>query len=265
MTTFDPSTSSAIQSRRQKSGEGKPFTSDLDVEGYVLLEEAGFEPLGLVLGSSVYHIGIQIARWKQNEELTKLTQAMYSARQLAISRIVAEAEALGADGVTAVRLTTQMYVGGEDILEFLAIGTAVRSKSNPGAYRTPTGQPFTSHLTAREFYLLHKAGHIPVSLVLGTCVYHLAHQGIRQTFGQAGQNIEVAVLTQGTYDARELALGRMQDEAIAEQAEGVVGVSTSLSSHVWGEHAIEFFAVGTSIRSSPGGSPIPEPNMVLAL
>ena len=36
------------------------FTSDLSVSEYVLLGEAGFEPLGFVVGSSIYHVGLQV-------------------------------------------------------------------------------------------------------------------------------------------------------------------------------------------------------------
>ena len=57
------------------------FTSDLSVAEYVLLGEAGFEPLGFVVGSSIYHIGLQVGRWSQNQELQILTQAMYNARE----------------------------------------------------------------------------------------------------------------------------------------------------------------------------------------
>jgi hypothetical protein len=52
------------------------FTSDLSVSEYVLLGEAGFEPLGFVVGSSIYHVGLQAGRWSQNQELQVLTQAM---------------------------------------------------------------------------------------------------------------------------------------------------------------------------------------------
>ncbi len=45
------------------------FTSDLSVSEYVLLGEAGFEPLGFVVGSSIYHVGLQAGRWSQNQEL----------------------------------------------------------------------------------------------------------------------------------------------------------------------------------------------------
>src|ERR1700684_3063105 len=89
---------------------GAVFTSDLSVSEYVLINEAGFEPLGFVVGSSIYHIGIQVSRWGQNQELTVLTQAMYSARELAMSRMQAEAERLGADGVVGVSLRAQQYV-----------------------------------------------------------------------------------------------------------------------------------------------------------
>ena len=103
------------------------FTSDLSVAEYVLLGEAGFEPLGFVIGSSIYHIGLQIGKWSQNQELQVLTQAMYNARELAMTRMQAEAEHLGADGIVGVQLRMQAYVWGQDVLEFLATGTAVKA------------------------------------------------------------------------------------------------------------------------------------------
>src|SRR5271168_2031393 len=89
------------------------FTSDLSVSEYVLLGEAGFEPLGFVVGSSIYHIGLQVGRWNQNQELQVLTQAMYNARELAMTRMRAEADQLGADGIVGVQLRMQSYVWGQ--------------------------------------------------------------------------------------------------------------------------------------------------------
>ena len=45
---------------------GALFTSDLTVNEFLLVREAGFRPLGLVLGSSIYHAGLQVGRWSQN-------------------------------------------------------------------------------------------------------------------------------------------------------------------------------------------------------
>jgi uncharacterized protein YbjQ (UPF0145 family) len=224
------------------------FTSDLSVSEYVLLGEAGFEPLGFVVGSSIYHIGIQVGRWGQNQELQVLTQAMYNARELAMARMRAEADELGADGIVGVILRIQAYVWGQDVLEFVATGTAVRALAGTGAHRAPDGRAFTSDLSAQDFFRLLASGATPVAFVLGTCVYHIAHQSAMQALRQAGQNQEMVQFTQGIYEARELALARMQYEATQAQASGIVGVSVAVSSHVWGEHATEFFATGTAVR-----------------
>src|SRR6202167_4418202 len=200
------------------------FTSDLSVSEYVLLGEAGFEPLGFVVGSSIYHVGIQVGRWSQNQELQVLSQAMYNARELAMSRMEAEAEHLGADGIVGVELRMQMYAWGQDVLEFVATGTAVKAEAGTGAHRTPDGRPFTSDLSAQDFFRLLAAGAVPVAFVLGTCVYHIAHRGVIQSLRQAYQNQEMMQFTQGVYEARELALTRMQAEAAAAKSSGIVGV-----------------------------------------
>ena len=142
----------------------------------------------------------------------------------------------------------QAYVWGQDVLEFLATGTAVKSFDGTGAHRTPAGRPFTSDLSAQDFFRLLAAGAVPVSFVLGTCVYHIAHQSVMQSLRQMDQNTEMTVFTQGIYEARELALSRMQAEATEAQAAGIVGVSVAVFNHVWGEHATEFLATGTAIR-----------------
>src|SRR5258706_11338423 len=97
---------------------GSMFTSDLSVNEFLLVREAGFRPLGLVVGSSIYHVGFQRGNWNQNQELTTLTQAMYHARELAMTRMEAEADVLGADGVVGVRLEIDFKEFGEDLAEF---------------------------------------------------------------------------------------------------------------------------------------------------
>jgi uncharacterized protein YbjQ (UPF0145 family) len=255
---WEPDAASTRLAATAGSAEGGPFTSDLSVSEYVLLNEAGFEPLGFVVGSSIYHIGVQIARWGQNQELTVLTQAMYSARELAMSRMQAEADRLGADGVVGVNLEAQSYVWGQGVLEFVATGTAVRALTGQGAHRAPGGRAFSSDLSAQDFYRLLAAGSVPVAFVLGTCVYHIAHQSTLQSLRQAGSNQEMVVFTQGIYQARELALGRMQGEATRAGSSGIVGVSVAVHNHVWGEHATEFFATGTAIRQLDPAHHIPD-------
>ena len=118
----------AAQGRMAKTAAASPpgvFTSDLSVSEYVLLGEAGFEPLGFVVGSSIYHVGLQIGRWSRNQELQVLTQAMYHARELALARMQAEADAARASGI-GVTVEVKNHVWGAHATEFLATGTAVR-------------------------------------------------------------------------------------------------------------------------------------------
>jgi len=240
------------------------FTSDLSVAEYALLTEANYEPLGFVVGSTIYHIGMQPGKWAQSFELEVLTQAMYNARGLAMARMRNEAHQLGADGIVGVNLMIQDYAWTEDVLEFMAAGTAVRATGG-GAQRPPDGGPFTSDLSAQDFYRLLATGAAPVAMVLGTCVYHVAHQSFRQFLAQSGQNTEIGVFTQAVYEARELALTRMQNEAAQVGASGVVGVNFSVNNFVWGEHGTEFFATGTAIRKRPDGQRPPAPTFTLGL
>jgi len=241
----------AAASRMASTAGANPsgvFTSDLSVSEYLLLQEAGFEPLGFVVGSSIYHIGLQVARWGKNQELTVLSQAMYSARELAMSRMQAEAQQLRADGIVGVELHLQPYAWGQDVVEFVATGTAVRAATGGDTHRAPDSWAFTSDLSVQDFYRLLAAGRVPVAFVMGTCVYHIAHQSVMTSLRQSWQNQEMALFTQGIYEARELALARMQYEATQAGALGVVGVRVKVSNHVWGEHATEFLALGTAVR-----------------
>jgi uncharacterized protein YbjQ (UPF0145 family) len=246
--TWEPQAADSRLAHTAGAEKGGVFTSDLSVSEYALLGEAGFEPLGFVVGSSIYHVGLQVGRWSQNAELQTLTQAMYNARELAMARMRAEADHLGADGIVGVSLRLQMYAWGQEVLEFVATGTAVKALAGEGAHRAPDGRAFTSDLSAQDFFRLLAAGAMPVAFVLGTCVYHIAHQSALQTLRQTGRNQEMIQFTQGVYEARELALVRMQTEASQAQASGIVGVDIAVSNHVWGEHATEFLATGTAIR-----------------
>ncbi|MGN6607069.1 MAG: heavy metal-binding domain-containing protein, partial [Jatrophihabitans sp.] len=80
-----------------------------------------------------------------------------------------------------------------------------------------------------------------------------------------GQNVEMENYTQALYDARELAMERMQAEAQQVQAEGIVGVQIQERSHGWGSHVIEFFAVGTAVVPTKSDHIIEPPAMMLSM
>ena len=224
MSTYDPTSTEGLAehaSERLRMNARGLFTSDLSVNEYLCVEKAGFEPVGLVVGSSIYHIGFQQSNWKASQEMGVLTQAMYSARELAMTRMEEEADQLGADGIVGVRLDIGRYEWGADMAEFIAIGTAIKHKGGK-VHRAPNGRPFTCDLSGQAFWTLMQTGKRPVGMVMGNCVYHVAHRGMMQSMRQTGQNVELEQYTQALYDARELAMERMQKEAEAI-GDGVLG------------------------------------------
>jgi uncharacterized protein YbjQ (UPF0145 family) len=70
-----------------------------------------------------------------------------------------------------------------------------------------------------------------------------------QSIKQTGQNVELEQYTQALYDARELAMERMQKEAedIGDGVLGIVEVKLHENNHGWGRHVIVVFAVGTAV------------------
>lgn len=237
------------------------FTSDLSVAEFLLVKEAGFQPLGLVMGSSIFNIGLQEIRAHVNEELLTMTQALYSARELAMVRMEEEAHELGADGIVAVRLTLNVHAWGANVIEFMAIGTAVKS-DKPG-FRGPENRPFTSDLSGQDFWTLLEAGYRPVGFVMGNCVYNVG-QGA-QTGRQPSESRELTGPTQALYDARELAMERMQVEAQALGAAGIVGVVIDENNHTWGPSVLEFSAVGTAVVPIRDDHHIERPALVLSV
>jgi uncharacterized protein YbjQ (UPF0145 family) len=237
------------------------FTSDLSVNEFLLVKEVGFQPLGLVMGSSIFHVGFQPIRPGISEELTTLTQALYHARELAMVRMEEEADALGADGIVAVRLTLQIHAWGTNVIEFLAIGTAVKNEKGEGTWRAPNGKPFQSDLSGQDFWTLLHAGYRPLGMVMGNCVYFVSPMQQQQGW----QNMELTGPTQAFYDARELAMERMQAEAEALEAEGIVGVNVDESNHTWGVNVLEFSAIGTAVKAIRADHQIAQPQLVLSV
>jgi uncharacterized protein YbjQ (UPF0145 family) len=244
---------------RGQRHEGRRFSSDLSVDEAVLLKEIGYEPLGLVVGSGVYHIGYQTQNWSNNEEMGGLTEVMYAARTDAVRRMERHAQSVGGQGVVGMKLDVRIHHGRESLAEFVAMGTAV---ANP---RVRSPRLWLSDLSGQDLYLLVRAGYEPVGLAFGACVYHIAHQGLSTWLGQATQNVELGNYTGALYEARELAMTRMQDEARGTGAQGIVAMRIEQASHIWGSHVIEFLAIGTTVALAKSGHRRLDPTMVLSL
>ena len=267
-TDLPPHARERLRGLRNLGQPGGVFTSDFSVNEFLLVRKAGFEPLGLCVGSCIYHVGFQFANLMKNQEMDVLSQAMYHARELAMGRMREEAQTMGADGIVGVKLTVRGLGWDSDILEFVAIGTGIVHGKGSTAFKGPSGKPFTSDLSGQDFWTLLQAGYRPLELVMGSCVYHVAHRGLMKVMVQSGQNTELTNFSQALYDAREIAMELMQHEASEAGAEGVVGVDLHEGSHNWQPHVIEFFAVGTAVLPIDAEllpDTIPDPQFVLSV
>lgn len=113
-----------------QAGGGFEFLSDLSARDFVLLERAGWWPLGVVAGASFVIAPRRTARqWAtqqtQNLELPNLTQALYLARERAMERLQESGAAMAADGVVAVKLREGPIGYGHRVMQFVAVGTGV--------------------------------------------------------------------------------------------------------------------------------------------
>ncbi len=257
-----------LQGLRREGHPGGIFTSDFSVNEFLLVRKSGFEPIGLCVGSCIYHLGFQFAGWSSSQELEVLSTAMYEARALAMERMKAEAQNMGADGIVGVRLTVKRLEWDAKVLEFVAIGTGIAHAKGHQGFKGPNGTPFTSALSGQDFWTLLQAGYRPLEMVMGSCVYHVARRGPLASIGSVGQNVELTNFSLALYEAREIAMERMQLEATKAGAEGVVGADLHEGSHAWASHVIEFFAIGTAVLPIEGKADpehIPDPKLVLSV
>jgi uncharacterized protein YbjQ (UPF0145 family) len=111
------------------------------------------------------------------------------------------------------------------------------------------GGAFTSDLSVGDFALCHQLGLKPVSQVMGSSIYQVGYQSTPWPSGMGGGFMfEMQALSEAWNEVRELALGRLAQEAGHLGADAVVGVDLRTGEHDWAENAIEYVVIGTAIR-----------------
>jgi uncharacterized protein YbjQ (UPF0145 family) len=105
------------------------MTSDLTAEETWSISKLGYMPLELVMGTSIYSLGVMSGIKASLEELVHgqvdaQTEMLYGARESSINKLRAQASVIAADDVFGIK--TYIYDLGSGLVEFLAIGTAVK-------------------------------------------------------------------------------------------------------------------------------------------
>jgi uncharacterized protein YbjQ (UPF0145 family) len=124
-----------------------PFLSNLNGQDHWALRQAGMKPLGFVFGNCSWY---QVGSWRNqmyqmgsfySRELTDYTQAVYTARELAMERLEAEAKSLRATGVVGVFVEPSFELEEREdgsgtkrfdvIASFTMYGTAIGYETGP--------------------------------------------------------------------------------------------------------------------------------------
>jgi uncharacterized protein YbjQ (UPF0145 family) len=225
------------------SGDDAFFTSTLSVPEALLVREDGLRPVTQVMGSSIYHVGWQYQRtwtsWGGDaafQELTIVARAWNEARRLAFSRMYQEARQAGAHAVVGVRVDSSRWEWARDAIEFIATGTAVRE---PG--REAPEHPALTDLSGQDYWKLREAGHQPVGAIGATASWLVlpSRDSRRAMLGgwfSGYRNQEIPEFVQGTYHARNQALGLVWQQAQLLRAEGIVGMQIAQDAKV---HRVE--------------------------
>jgi uncharacterized protein YbjQ (UPF0145 family) len=132
----------------------EPVTSDMTNEEMWNMVNLGYMPIRLVMGVSVYSLGLvggigSLLQSLGGGEVAGLTEILYEAREKALERIEAEAEKYGADEVVGVK--TRVYDLGRGMVEFMVIGTAV--KKIPGTATLHDALPPQAIIRDRDTFI----------------------------------------------------------------------------------------------------------------
>ncbi|MFL6113498.1 MAG: heavy metal-binding domain-containing protein [Catenulispora sp.] len=107
----------------------RPVTSELTGEELWNLTKMGYVPLRLLLGTSVYALGVgggigAFFQGLSRGEVDGVTKLIYEARSNCLAHVQKEAGEIGADAVIGVKMF--IYEIGSSFVEVMAIGTAIK-------------------------------------------------------------------------------------------------------------------------------------------
>lgn len=259
----------AAAARMERFAAHSVRSSFLSVPAATGIAGAGLEPVGDVMGCRVQYLGWQGwggcgygygygyggggPRTVVSRAGTTLggfrpyVDAVYQGYDGAIARMVAEAQAMGADGVVGVQVSADGM--GPNTREFLVRGSAVRART-----QAHPRVPFVTDLSGADVLALMRSGWVPVSLAIGVsvAVRHDDYVTQQQATLWAG-NVEVSGYTELVHRVREDARQRFGRRAATSGADGALVSSMRLHVHALevGEghrdHVAEAVIVGSTI------------------
>lgn len=269
------------RARVERAAAGRLRTSLFAAREAAALGAVGFEPVGDVMGCVVEHIGwggygcgayvgTGIGRYSYAPPTVTsgmggysgyapYVDALYYGFEVALHRMLMEAQALGADGVVGVRWT-QERLDANNNREFVALGTAVRAR---GGQRP--AHLFATDLPGQDVVKLMHGGWMPSGLVVGiaVAVRHDDYYTRQQASSWSGVNTEVGGYTELVTYVRADARAKFAQRA--SKHGGDAAIVSDMAMNVWSiepsdnhrDHVAESIVVGTAIAKFHRGAQAP--------
>lgn len=201
-------------------------TTGLSGNEIYCMAQKGYRPGNIVIGNSVYSLGVLrgITSGLQalaGGELTHLTELIEDGREIAIARMVVEAQRAHASGITGV--TSELIFHGANI-EFLSIGSAVFANgiSSQGFFSTSAD--------GQELFAQMDTGFQPVCFAFGNVAYSMGiGRGLIGGLKQFTRG-EIKEYSDMFNHTRHLALERIIEHAKQHRANAILGIRTNILS-----------------------------------
>jgi uncharacterized protein YbjQ (UPF0145 family) len=194
------------------------------------MREKGFEPGNLVIGNSVFALGmigsfVSGLRTIAGGEIHEITSIIKEGRMQAYLRMVEEARRHVGEGVTGV---TSQLIFHDSNIEYLAIGSTIHRMDRSTPEHRP-GHVFSTSANGQELYCQMDCGFEPVQFVFGNVAYSLGVAGGIMGTLRSMKSGEVIEYSQMLNKTRHLALTRIAEEAREAGANAVLGIQTLIS------------------------------------
>jgi hypothetical protein len=217
-------------------------------------------------------VGAEHRLFGMNYELTWIEQSWHTGWDLARSRMVDEAVALGASGVIGVVDDMRPLVAA-NTMEFRSSGTAVFVHDAPRP-----DPPFTTYLSGQRLAKLFEAGFAPVSVVatlsavqmLGYCITHYQLAGTTpgnwygSMSGGLGGVGPIDQVNRAQAAARSLARERARRQLGSDYLHGV-SLQPSEREAGEGDLTVQCLLKGNRVRQFKAFDPLPDPSPVVRL
>ena len=229
-----------------------PVMTGLSGNEMFCLNLKGLAPGELVIGNSVHSLGLigSLGASFQTAfggEVSQITSIISDGRHESEARLLAEAQKLGAHGITAMTSELRPMQGN---IEFLSVGSCVHD----GATVAPK-VPYSTSSNGQELYCLLDCGYTPKKFVIGNVCYSIGVTG--GIFGalKTMARGEIKEYSDIFNQTRHLALRRISQEARAAGGNAVLGIETRIMP-IGAAHEMLMVGTAASHPGLPGNSSV---------